>query len=93
MTKESKEIIKEAEEELSDIYKEVNDIEFYNSNKVLKAFHECNVTEDCLSSPWKEKEKCIFTETMRYFGILENDYQDKGQITSENPGLVLSGHG
>ena len=38
---------------------------------------ECNATEECLSSPWNKKEKCVFTETMRYFEILDKDYQDK----------------
>ena len=47
------------------------------SSTMFQVGTECNVTEDCLSSPWKEKEKCIFTETMRYFGILDKDYQDK----------------
>ena len=47
------------------------------SSTLFQAGTECNVTEDCLSCPWKEKRKCIFTETMRYFGILDKDYQDK----------------
>lgn len=42
-------IINNAEDKLNDIYKEVEKIEFYNSNKVLKAFRECNVTEDCFN--------------------------------------------
>lgn len=47
------------------------------SSTMFQVGKECNVTEDCLSSPWKEKEKCIFTEAMRYFGILDKEYQDK----------------
>lgn len=47
------------------------------SSTMFQVGTECNVTEDCLSSPWKEKERCIFTETMSYFGILDKDYQDK----------------
>ena len=46
MSNESLEMIKKAEIELADIYKKIDEIEFYNSNKVLTAFHECNVTED-----------------------------------------------
>lgn len=39
-------MIKQAEEELKDIYKKVEEIEYYNSQKVLEAFNKCNVTED-----------------------------------------------
>lgn len=38
---------------------------------------KCDATEECLYAPWKKKEKCVFTETLRYFGILDKDYQDK----------------
>lgn len=38
---------------------------------------KCDATEDCLTTPWMKKEKCVFTETMRYFGIQDKDYQDK----------------
>lgn len=47
------------------------------SSTMFQVGKECNVTKDCLSFPWKEKKKCIFTETMRYFGILDKDYQDE----------------
>ncbi len=38
---------------------------------------KCDATEDCLSSQWKKETPCVFTETLRYFGIKEKDYQDK----------------
>lgn len=38
---------------------------------------ECDAREECLSSPWKKIDKCVFTESMRYFGLLDKDYQDK----------------
>ena len=40
-------LMNEAELELKDIYLEQEKIEFYNSKKVLDAFKEHNVTEDC----------------------------------------------
>ena len=46
MTDKSSQILEKAEQALKDIYKKIDDIEFYNSSKVLKAFHDCNVTED-----------------------------------------------
>lgn len=38
---------------------------------------KCDATEECLSSQWKKKTHCVFTETLKYFGIKEKDYQDK----------------
>lgn len=38
---------------------------------------KCDASEECLYAPWKKKEKCVFTETMSYFGIQDKDYQDK----------------
>ena len=35
---------------------------------------KCDATEECLSMPWKKKSVCIFTETMRYFEILDKDW-------------------
>lgn len=43
------EIIKKAEERLSSIYKEIDDIEFFNSCKVLKAFKDCNLGVDAFN--------------------------------------------
>ena len=37
---------------------------------------KCDATEECLSSQWKKKEPCIFTETLRYFGIKDKKYID-----------------
>ena len=37
---------------------------------------KCDATEECLSSQWKKKESCIFTETLRYFGIKNKNYMD-----------------
>lgn len=42
-------LMNEAELELKDIYLEQEKIEFYNSKKVLDAFKEHNVTEDCFN--------------------------------------------
>ena len=50
MNNTSIEMINKAEKELKDIYSEVDNIEFINTNKVLKAFNECNVTEDVFNS-------------------------------------------
>lgn len=38
---------------------------------------KCDATEECLSTQWKKNEPCVFTETLRYFGIKDKDYQDK----------------
>lgn len=38
---------------------------------------KCDATEECLSTQWKKNELCIFTETLRYFGIKDKNYQDK----------------
>lgn len=43
----AKNLISEAEKHLQDIYSKQEEVEFYNSNKVLEAFKENNVTEDC----------------------------------------------
>ena len=42
-------LIEEAELNLKEIYQEQDNIEFYNSKKVLDAFKENNVTEDCFN--------------------------------------------
>ena len=42
-------LVSEAECELYDIYKEHDKIEYVNSNKVLKAFKDNNVTESCFN--------------------------------------------
>ena len=39
------EMIKEAEQSLKEIYNNIDEIENYNSYKVLKAFKECNINE------------------------------------------------
>ena len=44
-----KELIKNAENKLIDIYSKQDEIEFFNSKKVLNAFKENNVTEDCFN--------------------------------------------
>lgn len=49
INKNAEDIIIKAEEKLQDIYKKVEDICNYNSNKVLEAFISCNVTEDCFN--------------------------------------------
>ena len=46
----AKDMIIEAEHELADIYKKIDDIEYANSFKVLNAFRECNVTEDVFNA-------------------------------------------
>lgn len=38
---------------------------------------KCDATKECLSTQWKKNEPCIFTETLRYFGIKDKNYQDK----------------
>ena len=38
---------------------------------------KCDATKECLSYQWKKETPCVFTETLRYFGIKEKDYQDK----------------
>jgi len=42
-------LIKEAEINLKNIFEEYDEVEYFNSNKVLKAFKENNVTEDCFN--------------------------------------------
>lgn len=42
-------LIKEAESNLKELYQQHDDIEYINSNKVLNAFKENNVTEDCFN--------------------------------------------
>lgn len=44
---ESKSFIEKCEEELSEVYKNIDDICNYNSYKVLKAFQDNNVTDSC----------------------------------------------
>ena len=46
----AKDMIVEAEKELTDIYKKIDDIEYANSFRVLNAFRECNVTEDVFNA-------------------------------------------
>ena len=46
----AKDMIVEAEHELANIYKKIDDIEYANSFKVLNAFRECNVTEDVFNA-------------------------------------------
>lgn len=48
-TEQVQDLIKEAESNLKEIYSKQEEIEFYNSNKVLRAFKENNVTEDCFN--------------------------------------------
>ncbi len=47
ITEESRMFIEKCEEELSDIYKNIDDICNYNSYKVLKAFQDNNVSDSC----------------------------------------------
>ena len=42
-------LVEKAEKELSTIYQKQDEIEFFNSKKVLDAFKENNVTEDCFN--------------------------------------------
>lgn len=37
---------------------------------------KCDATEECLSAQWDKKESCVFTETLRYFGIKDKEYMD-----------------
>lgn len=37
---------------------------------------KCDATEECLSSQWKKKESCVFTEALRYFGIKDKKFYD-----------------
>lgn len=37
---------------------------------------KCDATEECLSSQWKKKESCVFTEALRYFGIKDKEFYD-----------------
>ena len=49
INKEVKLIFKEASYKVKDVFNDIDDIEEFNSNKVLNAFRECNVTEDCFN--------------------------------------------
>ena len=49
MTENIKELVKKAEEELTTIYQEIDEIEYLNSEKVINAFKKNNVTEDCFN--------------------------------------------
>lgn len=42
----SKEIVNDAEIACSEVFKNIDKITFFNSQKVLNAFHECNVSEN-----------------------------------------------
>ena len=44
------ELIQEAENNLKEQYKKIDDIEFYYSQKVLKAFKDNNVSENCFTT-------------------------------------------
>ncbi len=44
------ELILDAENNLKEQYKNIDDIEFYYSNKILKAFKDNNVSENCFTS-------------------------------------------
>ena len=44
------ELILDAENNLREQYKKIDDIEFYYSNKILKAFKDNNVSENCFTS-------------------------------------------
>ena len=44
------ELIQEAENNLKDQYKKIDDIEFFYSQKILKAFKDNNVSENCFTS-------------------------------------------
>ena len=44
------ELILDAENNLKEQYKKIDDIEFYYSNKILKAFKDNNVSENCFTS-------------------------------------------
>ena len=37
---------------------------------------KCDATEECLSSQWKKKESCVFTEALKYFWIKDKEYVD-----------------
>ena len=37
---------------------------------------KCDATEECLSSQWKKKDPCVFTEALKYFGIRDNVFVD-----------------
>lgn len=37
---------------------------------------KCDATEECISNQWKKQERCVFSETLRYLGIQDKDYQD-----------------
>ena len=42
-------IFDEANDKVKNIFASVDDVEEFNSNKVINAFRECNVTEDCFN--------------------------------------------
>ena len=42
-------LVRDAEDKLKDIYKDIDDIEYINSKKVLEALYINNVTEDCFN--------------------------------------------
>lgn len=49
MKKQLKELLKNADEDLKLIYQKIDEIEYINSQKVINAFKENNVTEDCFN--------------------------------------------
>ena len=49
VNKEVELIFKEASYKVKDVFNDIDNIEEFNSNKVLNAFRECNVTEDCFN--------------------------------------------
>lgn len=49
INKEVELIFKEASYKVKDVFNDIDNIEEFNSNKVLNAFRECNVTEDCFN--------------------------------------------
>ena len=70
ITEESRLFIEKCEEELSDIYKNIDDICNYNSFKVLKAFQDNNVTDSCFIGSTGYGYNDIGRET------IENIYKD-----------------
>ena len=49
INKEVELIFKEASYKVKDVFNDIDNIEEFNSSKVLNAFRECNVTEDCFN--------------------------------------------
>ena len=45
------------------------------SSNMFKVSKKCDVEDECISSPWTKKEKCIFTEALGYFGIKDKVFQ------------------